>query len=154
LYSEKKGLEEIIERFRSNDEICIKIKEMVKEQIETNSLASPGQLLRLALLSMIESSRRNPSVFRALQYNMPSTRAAIVQRSFLQPLDSRKNQHSNQNGNNDDTCEKLLLDQTELIYNQMLEVFTNACITKIANDVGSLQSSSITITCRTIRRGA
>jgi hypothetical protein len=142
LYSEKKGLDNIIERFRSNDEIYIKIKEMVKEQIESG-LASPGQLLRLALLSMIESSRINPSVFRALQYNMPSTRAAIVQRSFLQSLDSREIQHSNQNRNNDGACEKLLLDQAEGIYNQMLEDLANNCINKIANDTESPQSSSL-----------
>jgi chromosome segregation ATPase len=94
LYSEKKGLEDIVERFRNNDETYATIKEMVKEQIES-VLASPRQLLRLALVSMIESSRKNPSMFQALHYNMPSTRAVILQRSFLRSDDNREEQHPN-----------------------------------------------------------
>jgi hypothetical protein len=143
LYVEKKRLEDIVELFRNNDETYTLIKEMVKKQIE-NALASPRQLLRLAIMSMIESSRKNPSMFQALRYNMPSTRAVIVQQSFLQSGDAREEQHSNQYVNNDgDVCEKLLLDQAQLIYNQMLEDMANTYINKIVNDTESLRPSSI-----------
>jgi hypothetical protein len=143
LYSEKKGLADIVKQFRNNDETYIIIKEMVKEQIES-VLAAPRQLLRLALASMVESSRKNPSIFQALYYNMPSTRAVIVQRSFLQSVDDREEQQPNQYVNNgDDACEKLLLDQAELIYNQMLENIANTCINKITNDTYPLQLSSL-----------
>jgi hypothetical protein len=143
LYSEKKGLEDIVEQFRKNDETYTKIKEMVKEQFE-GALASPRQLLKLALVSMIESSRKNPSMFQALHYNMPTTRAAVVQRSFFQSGGSIEEQHQNQLVNNyDDACEKLLLGQAELIYDKMLEDFANICINKIVNDPESPQSTSL-----------
>jgi hypothetical protein len=142
LYSEKKGLEDIVERFRNNDETYTIVKKMVKEQIES-ALASPRQLLRLALASMIESSRKNPSIFQALRYNMASTKTVILQRSFLQSGNSREEQNPNQNVNNEDTCEKLLLDQAELIYNQMLEDIGNTCINQITNDTESSQPSSL-----------
>jgi hypothetical protein len=143
LYIEKRRLEDIVEQFRNNDETYTKIKEMVKEQFE-GALASPRQLLKLALVSMIESSRKNPSIFQALHYNMPTTKAGVALRSFLQSGNSREEQNPNQNVNNeDDACEKLLLDQAELIYNQMLEDFANTCINKIANDPKSPQSTSL-----------
>ena len=138
LYSEKKRLEDIVERFRNSDETYTKIKGMVKEQIE-GALSSPKQLLRLALTSMMESSRKNPGLFQALHYNMPSTRAVITQQSFLQSGESQEERLSNQYVKNDSACEILLLEQAELIYNQMLENSANTCINQIINDTESPQ---------------
>jgi len=144
LYSEKKGLEDIMEWFQNNDETYTKIIEMAKEQIESAMASSPRQLLKLALASMVASSRKNPSMFQAMHYNMPSTRVIVAQRSFLQSGDILEEQHPNLYVSNDEgACEKLLLDRAELIYNQMLEEFANTCINKIANDTKSPKPSSL-----------
>ena len=58
----KMRLEEFIEYFQGNNEIYIKIKDSIKQKIEY-TLADPRQLLKIALVSLIESSRIDPRSF-------------------------------------------------------------------------------------------
>ena len=68
---EKTRLENIINSIRLNNETCVKVKQMVKQEIES-IVSNPRKLLRLALASLFESSRKHPGKFQALYYNMPS----------------------------------------------------------------------------------
>ena len=68
---EKARLENIINSIRLNNETCIKIKQIVKQEIES-IISNPRRLLRIALASLFESSRKHPGKFQALYYNMPS----------------------------------------------------------------------------------
>jgi hypothetical protein len=77
-------------------------------------------------------------MFQALHCNLPSTR--VIQQSFLQS--GNRQEDPKQYANNDDNvCERPLLDQSKLIYNQMLEDIKNTCVNEIATDIESLQSS-------------
>ena len=68
---EKARLENIIDSIQLNNETCIKIKQIVKQEIES-IVSNPKRLLRVALASLFESSRKHPGKFQALYYNMPS----------------------------------------------------------------------------------
>ncbi|MGH9974953.1 MAG: hypothetical protein ACRD8Z_03835, partial [Nitrososphaeraceae archaeon] len=107
-----------------------KIKEMVKEQIKS-ALASPRQLLRIALVSVIETSKQNPDKFQALRYNMPSSKAVETSLSQSSKVDGQDEQYLYRYANNDDNCE-FLLDEAEQLYNKMLEDLANMCIDKTA----------------------
>ncbi|MGH9982725.1 MAG: hypothetical protein ACRD8W_02065 [Nitrososphaeraceae archaeon] len=71
LIIEKSRVENIIDSIQLNNETCINIKQMVKEEIES-IVSNPRRSLRLALASLFESSRKHRGKFQALYYNMPS----------------------------------------------------------------------------------
>ena len=71
LIIEKSRVENIIDSIQLNNETCINIKQMVKEEIES-IVSNPRRLLRLSLASLFESSRKHRGKFQALYYNMPS----------------------------------------------------------------------------------
>ena len=71
LNREKTRLENIINSFQLNSETCVKIKQIVKQEIES-IVSNPRKLLSLALASLFESSRKHPGKFQTLYYNMPS----------------------------------------------------------------------------------
>ena len=112
LNSEKTRLENIINSIQLNNEACIKIKQMVKQEIENNIL-QPRQLIKCVLASLFESSRKHPGKFQALYYNM-STHLSVEQ--IL--LQSFNNQNINQSRYSEGEDEKLLLDEAERCYNR------------------------------------
>ena len=71
LNKEKTRLENIINSIQLNSETCVKIKQIVKQEIE-GIVSNPRLLLRIALASLFESSRKYPGKFQTLYYNMPS----------------------------------------------------------------------------------
>lgn len=68
---QKTRLENSINSIQVNNETCVKVKQMVKQEIES-IVSNPTRLLRLALAALFESSRKHPGKFQALYYNMPS----------------------------------------------------------------------------------
>ena len=71
LRMEKTRLENFESSFQVNNEACIKIKHIVKKEIET-FMSNPRALLRFAIASIFESSRRHPGKFHTMYYNMSS----------------------------------------------------------------------------------
>jgi len=65
---ERARLENNIDSIWLNNETCINIRQIVKQEIES-VLSNPRRLLRLALASLFESERKNPGKLRALYYN-------------------------------------------------------------------------------------
>jgi hypothetical protein len=62
------------EKNNNNEGYIIKIKQTIKREVES-TLADHRQLLKLALVSLIESLRKDPGKFHALYYNMYSCSA-------------------------------------------------------------------------------
>jgi hypothetical protein len=73
----KTRLEEFIECFQGNNEVYLKIKDTIKQEIEY-TLSDPRQLLKIALVSLIESSRKDPRRFYALYYNKDITAETLA----------------------------------------------------------------------------
>ena len=119
---EKARLEYSIDSIRLNNETCIKIKQIVKQEIES-IVCNPTRLIRLALVSLFESSRKHPGKFQALYYNMPSH---LSVEQILQPSIS---QRTSQYEDSDD--EKFLLHEAEQSYNRIIDAITTNCINGI-----------------------
>ncbi|MGH9978777.1 MAG: hypothetical protein ACRD8Z_23530, partial [Nitrososphaeraceae archaeon] len=132
LIIEKSRVENIIDSIQLNNETCINIKQMVKEEIES-IVSNPRRLLRLALASLFESSRKHRGKFQALYYNMPSHLS--VEQTLSQ---SHVSQNLSRYGYSENEDEKLLLDDAEQAYNSMIDSIANRCINEMPNDTESL----------------
>ena len=133
---EKARLENINASVQLNNETRINVKQMVKQVIE-NTLLQPRQLLRCALASLFESSRKNPGKFQALYYNRSlqlSVEQILLSESYVIPNGSRFHI-----GEIED--ESLLLDEAERTYSGILDGITKHCINRITtSDTESLSS--------------
>jgi DNA polymerase III delta prime subunit len=129
---ENARLENIINSIPLNNETCVKVKQIAKQEIE-NGVSNPRRLLRLALVSLLESSRKHPGKFQALYYNMPSHLS--VEQILLQ---SSINHNTSQNRYSENENVKLLLDEAEQSYNKIIDAITNNCINEIPKDTESL----------------
>jgi hypothetical protein len=125
---ERTRLQNTINSIRLHNETFIKIKQIAKQEIES-ALSNPRKLLRLALASLFESERKNPGKLRALYYNSFPT--SSVEQFFLQ------SSNTNPSVYNEDSLEKIILDEAEQFYNKYVEVFTGRCIYEILNETGS-----------------
>jgi hypothetical protein len=142
LFHQKTDLEEFVECFESNNNKYLKIKENIKQAIE-NSLTNPKQLLRMALLSLIESLRKDTSKFQILYFQMSTDIAATTPSQSLTPTHSSKNcSVSNMNEKpfrdyNDptDTFQNFVLNEAENLYDKLLEDSIDRTITDIPNDI-------------------
>ncbi len=93
-------------------------------------MSNPRRLLRLALVSLFESSRKYPGKFQALYYNMPSHLS--VEQILLQ---SSINHNTSQNRYSENENVKILLDEAEQSYSKIIDTITNNCINEMYNDI-------------------
>jgi hypothetical protein len=70
LYLKKTKLEELVECFKINNEEYVRVRENVKQEVES-TIANPKQFLKWALSSLIEFLRKDLSKFQLLYYQMP-----------------------------------------------------------------------------------
>jgi hypothetical protein len=103
---EKTRREYIINSIRLNNQTCNKVKQIVKQEIES-IVSNPRRLIRLALASLFESSRKHPGKLQALYYNMssPSSVEQVLSQSHF-------SQSPNRNGYSENEDEKLLQKNT------------------------------------------
>ncbi len=66
LNQQKERTEKFVKNLRKDNEICVKFKQMVKQEIENNVMQQPRSLLRIAIASIFESQRKNPKKLLAL----------------------------------------------------------------------------------------
>lgn len=132
LNMKKTRLENTINSFQNNNEAYVKIKQIVRQEIET-IISNPRSLLKLALASIFESSRKHPGKLQTMYYNMPS---ALSAEQILSQLSINQNeQHPNQFGYGE--YEKLLLDEAEQFYNRIVDAFASKCFNELPNDTES-----------------
>jgi hypothetical protein len=132
LKAEEARLKNMIDSVWLNNETCIKIKHIVKHEMES-VLSNPRMLLRLALASLFESERNNRGKLRALYYNtFPSL---SVEQVLLCPVSCQNEQHTNQFGNNEDSLERLLLDEAEQLFNRIAEALTRKCTNETTSPI-------------------
>jgi predicted transcriptional regulator len=124
LITKKVRLEDVIDSFQNNNETCIKIKQMIKQEIES-IISNPRRLLQFALVSIFESSRKHPGKLHAMYYNMPTIRTIERSKGDSHNQDIQYEQYPYQNTNEYDTCESILLDEAEQLYNRMIEASMN-----------------------------
>ena len=91
MYDYHTGLESALScQFQNNNEDFCRIKELVNQAVK-KSLTEHRQLLSLALLSVIDSCRRDPAKFSILYYNLPSTTSASTKTQLAEFGTTRPN---------------------------------------------------------------
>jgi hypothetical protein len=131
---EKTRQENINDSIRLNSGTRIKVRQIVKQEIESVE-SNPRRLLRIALASLFESERKNPGKLRALYYNKPSPSLSAEQVLVSKAISSSISPHELYGyTDEEDAIAKLLLDETEQLFNRLVDTVTNRCINWIPND--------------------
>lgn len=146
IFYQKTQLEEFIEYFKSNSTEYAEIKEIVKQEVE-NTLTNPKKLLRLALLTLIESLRKDPSKFQLLYYQMstditPITPSKSLTSTFSSlgcPSLNMNEKPFQDNDNATKTFQNFVLNEAESLYDKLLEDSINK-VGIISNKLSSLGS--------------
>ena len=130
LFDQKTQLEEFVECFKNNNGEYVKVKENIKQEIE-NNLTNPKRLLRLALLALIVSLRKDPNKFQLLYYQMPTeatttlTSPSQVSTPSYDSLNSTvsymNEQCLSQGYNPTDDFQNLVLEEAETLYDFLVE---------------------------------
>jgi hypothetical protein len=107
--------EELVESFQDNNEAYLKIKETIKREV-SYVLKDPRQLLRIALISLIITSRKDPNKFHALYYNMNIPPRALMEQALSVSSDNIQLNHD------DEDYEKVLLTESEILYNKIIDI--------------------------------
>jgi hypothetical protein len=135
---QKVGLESIVREFQNNNESLQRIKDLVKQTVG-QSLTNHRHVLSLALLSVIESCRKDPIKFNILYHNLSID--AITKETRLAEFGmidqynygfSGNNQLCYQHENsNDITYWKILVDAAEDFFNRMIKELEHVSINRI-----------------------
>jgi hypothetical protein len=118
--------EELVESFQDNNEAYLKIKEIIKREVPY-ILKDPRQLLKIALISLIISSRKDPNNFHAMYYDMNIPPRALMEQALSVSSDNIQLNHD------DEDCEKLLLTESEILYNKIIDIAINKTINSGVN---------------------
>jgi hypothetical protein len=129
---QKVRLENNIASIQHDDEMCIKVKQIVKQEMES-IMPNPRKLLRIALASLFESERKNPGKFRALYYNTLSPSLSAEQ--VLLAISSSSSSHELFGYDGEEyAIARLLLDEADQLFNRFVDAVTKRCINWIPND--------------------
>jgi hypothetical protein len=137
--------QEGLDQFRKD---YIKIQ-FVARQTVRSALSDKRQLLKIAILSLIESLRANPIKFDALIHRTPST-VVTSKSTIIDYVGSSSGYHTNpfsyspnQDGY-DEALVEALVNEAAIIYEKMVKDFTNHTITNAAAGGSSNLSPSMT----------
>jgi hypothetical protein len=113
-----------------------------KSKVES-VLTARSHLLNLAILYIFESLRKDPRKFYALYHNMSSSSAKSQSSSSIGYRNQQQYNYvpfmNEQNFpiidySNEENCEKILLDESEEVYNKMVEDITNKTISDVVRN--------------------
>src|SRR5918995_1642823 len=129
---EKTRLENIIDSIQLNNETYVRIKQTVKQEIE-NHILKPRQLIKCALASLFESSRKHPGKFQTVYYKMPSDSRSSSQVLPLPIIqDGRSNHEILDTGN---------LSEVNFVYNDItFQIYPDSELTNERNSETSPRS--------------
>lgn len=131
LYQKRMKLQSLVRHFENNNEEYIKIKNTVEEKVH-NVLSDRRMVLKLALLSLTESIRKEPDKYSQLIYhNTPST-ANYNSQYYDTASYGQQQQYPSQ------VYTDMLLEEAEKLYNKLAKELGD----EIISDYVSRTSSS------------
>jgi hypothetical protein len=126
LCNEKVRLETIVTEFKSsNEEYLNKIKHAAEQTVKS-VLTNSKLLLKIAILSVIESLRINPELCNFIMYDNSNNNIISYGSNYYLSLMSSGRQHQQQSFN--DTYTALILEEAEKLCNKLIIEFTNRSI--------------------------
>ena len=127
--------EAIVKHFEnSNEAYYIKIRKTVEEKV-ISILSNSKMLLKLALLSLTESMRKDPDKYSQLIYHNTPPTAASSGYSSNQYYGTASSEQQQQYPSWD--CIDMLLEETEKLYNKLAKELLDEVITDYASNTSS-----------------
>jgi hypothetical protein len=124
-------LESIVRHFQNNNEEYVKIRNTVEQKV-IGILSDRRMVLKLALLSLIESMRKDSYKYSSLIYqNTPQNAASTGYSSdqYYGAASSGQQQYLSWD------CIDMLLDEAEKLYNKLTKEMVNTTITDYASSI-------------------
>jgi hypothetical protein len=138
LHRQNMGLYRLLRQFKNNNEEYIRIQDIAKQTVR-NVLSDNRQLLKLALLSLIESLRTDPIRFDFLIHGIPppltiSKSTVIVHPGRSSEYNIKTLLYSKQNSYIE-TLTKVIVNEAASLYEKMVNDFANQTVTNAAAEV-------------------
>jgi hypothetical protein len=133
IYNEKARLESVVTKFKSNNEDYLKIKDVAEEQVK--SVLTNGKiLLKFAIVSVIESLRRNHELYNFVLNDISNnndTDTTSYGSNYLSLMLPEQQQQKSFSCLND-TYTTLIIEEAEKLYNKLTTELTKRVITAAA----------------------
>jgi hypothetical protein len=132
--------EDLVKHFENNNEVYIKIRKTVEEEVHS-VLSDKKMLLKLALLSLTESMRKDPDKYSSLMYNsmssIPKTQSiGYSSNQHYGPASSGLQRYSSLD------YISMLLEESEKLYTSLIKEWVDKIITYYTS---SITSSSLPV---------
>jgi hypothetical protein len=120
--------EALVKQFENNNEVCIKIRNTVEEKVH-GVLSDRRMLLKLALLSLTESMRKDPDKFNAFIFCDNKSSCSTTQtRGYSQYYDTVPYGQQQQQQYPSQDCIDVLLEEAEKLYNKLAKELVDESI--------------------------
>jgi DNA-binding CsgD family transcriptional regulator len=146
LHRQNMGLYRLLRQFKNNNEEYIRIQDIAKQTVR-NVLSDNRQLLKFALLSLIESLRTDPIRFDFLIHGIPPP--LTMSKSTVMGHPARSSEYniktllySKQNSYTE-TLTEVIVNGVASLYEKMVKDFTNVTMTNASADNSSNVLSSM-----------
>ena len=135
LYQKRMKLQDLLRRFENNNEEYTKIRNTVEEKVHS-VLSDRKMVLKLALLSLTESMRKDPDRYISLIYhNNTSSNTEYNSQNY----ETASYTYGQQPQNRSQDYISMLLEESDKLYNKLAKELVDE---SISNYVSSISSSS------------
>jgi hypothetical protein len=135
LHRQNIGLERLLRQFKNNNEDYIRIEYVAKQTVRS-VLSDNRQLLKLALLSLIESLRADPIKFNFLIHGMPPpltiSKSTIIDHAGSSSKDYVKPFYYYNQNSYAETLTELIVNEAASLYEKIVNDFANQTMTNAA----------------------
>jgi small-conductance mechanosensitive channel len=133
---QKVRLEGLVDNFQNNDEGYVKIRNTAEEKV-VNILSNKKTLLKLALLSLTESMRKNPDKFNAFIFCDNESPSSTTQtRDYSQYYDTVHYGQQQQQYPSHDYI-SMLLEESEKLYDKLAKELVDEIISDYASSIST-----------------
>ena len=137
LQMQKVRLEGLVDNFQNNNEEYVKIRKAVEEKV-VSILSNRKMVLKLALLSLTESMRKDPDKFNAFIFcDNKSSSSTTQTRGYSQYYDTVPYGQQQQQQYPSQDCIDVLLEEAEKLYNKLAKELVDETITDYASNISS-----------------
>ncbi len=134
LRQKRMKLEALVKQFENNNEEYVKIRKTVEEKV-ISTLSDGKLLLRLAVLSIIESIRNNPDKYSSLIYNKNTcsskSKTDYSNQQYFSPMDGQDRPCEDYYSN---ACINMLIEESEKLYNKLAKPLVDKIISDYGNN--------------------
>ena len=135
LQQQRMKQEALVKHFENSSEVCIKIRNTVEEKVRS-VLSDRRMLLKLALLSLTESIRKDSDKFNAFMFCDNKSPSSTTQtRGYSQYYDTVPYGRRQQQQYPSQDCIDVLLEEAEKLYNKLVKELVDESISNYFSSI-------------------